>query len=282
MLKRPHPDDESDPGLSVADEERIREDERRRVLAEVADTGSDDAVADRPSSAADDDADWRTAAPPVGEDPMDPSVATIGPAPAPVDPRRWDLPDDRSPDDEPAGARRPDDLETVATSRTSTAEVPVTAASEVHEEEVTEKGFSPGQILLALAGLASLALGIVALVRTGVESPLDEPVESVLGWDHTAQLALIEIGAGALMLLASLRAGARWLGGLVGLAVIAGGILIVGQFDDDIDQWIVDELGAERGFGWLAIGVGAVAVVGALIPRVRRTRRVATTTTTTA
>jgi hypothetical protein len=114
-----------------------------------------------------------------------------------------------------------------------------------------------------------------------VETPLDDPVEPVLGWNHTAQLALIEIAAGVLMLLGSLRAGARWLGGLVGLAVIAGGILIVGRFGDDIDQWIVDELGAERGFGWLAIGVGAVAVLGALIPRVRRTRRVATTTTTT-
>jgi hypothetical protein len=282
MLNRRHPDEASDTGRSVDDEERIRDDERRRVLAELADTGSDDDNSDdrRPAG---DDADWRTSPPPADESPVDPSIATVGPAPAPVDPRRWDLPDDRSPDDERAATDEPrdDEVATRSTARTPTAEVPVTSSSSavVQEEEVTERGFSPGQILLALAGITSLALGIFALVRTGVETPLDEPVESVLGWDHTAQLALIEIGVGVLLLLSSLRAGARWFGGLVGLAVIAGGILIVGQFDDDVDQWIVDELGAERGFGWLAIGLGAVAVLGALIPRVRRTRRVATTTT---
>ena len=79
------------------------------------------------------------------------------------------------------------------------------------------------------------------------------------------------------MLLASLRAGARWLGGLVGLAAIVGGILVLGELD-----WTVDELGAEPDFGWVAIAIGAAALVGAAIPRIRRTRRVSTTHAATA
>ncbi len=127
---------------------------------------------------------------------------------------------------------------------------------------MTERGFSPGQILILVAGAASLALGIVAVARAGLDGPLSQPVVEVLGWKHTALLGLIEIGAGAVMILSALRAGARWIGGLVGIAAIVGGALIVGQLD-----WTTTRLGTEQDFGWVAIGIGAVAVVGALIPR---------------
>ena len=263
MLKQRHRDDAFDTELSVAAEERIREDERRRVLAELA---NDRHADDHGMSGSDDEPDWRTAPPPFGaarvDDPRQP-VATDDAATR--DPRRWEIPDDRW------------EGETV----TRTAEVPVTSPlveeQTVEEQTVDERGFSPGQFLIALAGVAALALGIVAVARTGLDGSLTEPVVPVLGWDHTALLGLLEIGAGAVMLLASLRAGARWLGGLAGLAAIAGGILIVGQLDDRVDGWIAEHLAAERTFGWVAIAIGAVAVIGALIPRVRRTRRVSTT-----
>ena len=131
-----------------------------------------------------------------------------------------------------------------------------------------ERGFSPGQILIVLAGAASLALGIAAVATTGLDGPLSQPVDEVLGWNHTALLGIIEIAAGAVMILSGLRAGARWLGGLVGLAAIVGGALVLGRLD-----WTMNELGAERDFGWVAIGIGAVAVIGAAIPRVRRRSR---------
>ena len=186
----------------------------------------------------------------------------------PTDPRRWDIPDDRWERTDEPPVTRTDRLE----------QVPAAVHEDVvHEDVITERGFSPGQILVALAGLAALALGIVAVARTGLEAPLSDPVEPVLGFDHSALLGLVEIGAGAVMLLASLRAGARWLGGLVGLAAIVGGILVLGELD-----WTVDELGAEPDFGWVAIAIGAVALLGAAIPRVRRTRRVSTTHAATA
>jgi hypothetical protein len=178
-------------------------------------------------------ADWRTI-PPAADDPVD-------------DPRAWDVPDDR-----PQVVHHDQILE----QRPWTLE---------EQHTVTERGFSPGQILILLAGAAALALGIVAVARTGLDGSLSQPVDSVLGWDHTALLGLFEIGAGALLILGGLRPGGRWFGGLVGLAAIVGGILILGRL-----QWTVDRLGAERDFGWVAIVIGALAVVGAAIPRVRR------------
>lgn len=150
--------------------------------------------------------------------------------------------------------------------------IPTAAPQVVHEDTVTERGFSPGQVLVALAGVAFLALGITAVARTGLQGSLSEPIEPVLGWDHTALLGLYEIGVGAVMVLGSLRAGARWLGGLAGIAAIVGGVLIVGELD-----YAVDELGTERDFGWVPIVLGAVALLGAAIPRIRRTRRITTT-----
>lgn len=143
------------------------------------------------------------------------------------------------------------------------------ADREAHEEIVSERGFSPGQLLILAAGIASVVLGVIAVVRTGLDGALSEPVETVLWWDHSALLGLVEIGAGALLILAALHPLLRWLGGLVGIAAIVGGIVVLADA-----EWAVDDLGTERDFGWVPIVLGAAAVLGALIPRVRHTRHV--------
>ena len=265
MLEQRHRDEAFDTAVSVAEEERIRADERRRVLAELAD--------DEKSS----DIDWRTAPPPFGEAPVDDASGTTHEARRPDDPRKWDIPDDRWDDDhrDDTGRRR---------SHRGGRRGPHRRGSDhrdavvVDDETVVERGWSPGQVLIALAGACALAIGIVALVRTGLRAPLSEPVAPVLGWDHTAMLGLIEVGAGAVLLLTSLRPGLRWIGGLCGLAMIAGGVFIVADLDSDVERWIADELAAEQTFGWVAIATGAVAVLGALVPRVRR--RVSTSPST--
>jgi hypothetical protein len=53
--------------------------------------------------------------------------------------------------------------------------------------------------------------------------------------------------------------------GLVGGAAIAGGALILAEYD-----WTQTELAAEQDFGWVAIAVGAVAYVGAMVAPQRR------------
>ena len=187
---------------------------------------------------------------------------------APTTRGRWDVPDDRW--DREHRDDRFTPAERTAEVMTRTDEVPIAVTQVVDEGTVVERGASAGQLLIALAGASALAIGIFALACAGLDAPLSAPVVSVLGWDHTAMLGLLEVGAGVVMLLASLRAGLRWLGGLAGLAMIAGGVLVVADVDTDIERWITDELAAERTFGWVAIAIGAVAVLGALIPRTRR------------
>jgi len=284
MLKLRHREEATRPQV---DEERIREDERRRVVEEL--RGGDaagqptDAAADqrpvgdgRAPMAADDAmtarGDGRAAM--AGGDRTAVGDPTTGDdwrnTPPASDQPRFDDPRDRPSgdtrtrevaDDRPAGA--------VSDGRAyRNDEILEQRPWTVEEETVTERGFSPGQFLIVLAGIASLVLGIVAVARTGLASPLSQPVKPVLGWDHTALLGLIEIGAGVLLILSGLRAGTRWLGGLIGIAAIVGGALILGRLD-----WTIDPLGAERDFGWVAIVIGAVAVVGAAIPRIRRSHR---------
>jgi len=233
-------------------EERIREDERRKVMSELHGNGRADRHDDM-------DGDWRNT-PPAADEPRfdDPRDR----ADDRDDPRAWDVADER------ATQRREMVDDDRRRSDVALEQRPWTA----QEETVTEKGFSPGQILVILAGVASLVLGIMAVARTGLDGSLSDPVKPVFGWNHTALLGLIEIGAGAVMVLSGLRAGSRWLGGLVGVAAIVGGALILGGLD-----WTVTHLGAEKDFGWVAIVIGAVAVLGALIPRVRRHHRRTTT-----
>lgn len=229
------------------DERRIREDERRRVLEEQAqrDRADRDDVDERRRSLA----GLAAAQPDQRPDGVEP-LPTTAVAPTPVERTTAELPH-------------------VATQPTWDDPAMVDV---VHEDTITERGFSPGQVLIALAGVAFLGLGIAAIARTGLQGSLSEPVEPVLGWNHTALLGLFEIGVGAVMVLGSLRAGARWLGALAGIAAIVGGVLIVGELD-----FATTDLGAERDFGWVPIALGAAALIGAAVPRLRRTRRVTTT-----
>lgn len=129
------------------------------------------------------------------------------------------------------------------------------------------RSFSLGQLVSFVIGGLLLAMGIIALIRTGIDRPLDQPVEDILGWDHTPLLGLFEVGAGALLVLFALRPGGRWFIGLIGLALVAAGVLIASEND-----WTVDNLRAEQGYGWLVALAGAIAALAALITPRRRQR----------
>ena len=84
------------------------------------------------------------------------------------------------------------------------------------------RSFSFGQLLTMLVGGALVVLGVFALIETGVDTPLDQPVEDVLGYAHTPLLGIIEIGVGALLVLLSLRPGGRWFAAVLGLGLVLG------------------------------------------------------------
>ena len=134
-------------------------------------------------------------------------------------------------------------------------------------EVVRTRSFSFGQLLTMLVGGALVVLGVFALIETGVDTPLDQPVEDVLGYAHTPLLGIIEIGVGALLVLLSLRPGGRWFAAVLGLGLVLGGLLVLAELD-----WAVEELGAESGYAWIPIVAGLVVIVAALLTPRRHQR----------
>jgi hypothetical protein len=116
-------------------------------------------------------------------------------------------------------------------------------------------------VLILLAGVASLVFGVGAVMLGGLAGSVTEPVVQVLSYDHTPLLGLIEVGAGVVLVICAFVPGGRWIAGPVGVAAIVGGALIVAELD-----WIQRNLAAEKRFGWVAIAIGAVAYLGAMVP----------------
>lgn len=122
-------------------------------------------------------------------------------------------------------------------------------------------------IITGLVGLAMLAVGLVALARAGVDRPLNRPVVDVLGFNHTAWLAIAEIGAGVLLLLAA-AARSRFMAVLFGVLIAVAGVIAAVQTSSFDNRF-----GIESDWAWILAAAGAVvALASLLIPRPTSTR----------
>jgi predicted transporter len=139
---------------------------------------------------------------------------------------------------------------------------------DVEDVEVTESQtrFAPAQLVHAAIGVFLVVLGIVAMVRGDLNGDLTEPGFEVLSITHSAAVGIGELATGALLLLAAAGPSGRFLGLVVGLFLVVLGAFIVA------DDGVREDLGTETALGWLAIVLGAAAVLAALIPS-RRVRR---------
>ncbi len=136
------------------------------------------------------------------------------------------------------------------------------------EQIVTETTFSPGQVVIMLAGAVSLALGIAAMVQGGLGGSMKEPVVQVFDFNHTPALGLIEAGAGIVLLLTGLHAALRPLAGLFGALIVAAGVVVLAEID-----WVQETVAAEQGFGWVPIAIGGAALLAAFaLPATSRRR----------
>ena len=154
-------------------------------------------------------------------------------------------------DDEPAWAPA------APVTRTETVPAP--------EEVRTRRGYTWGQVLIVLAGLAALVFGVGTVVLAGLAGSITDPVVKVFGFTHTPLLGVIEVGVGLVLIVAALIPGGRWVAGPLAGGVIAGGALILAEY-----PWTQTELAAEQRFGWVPIAVGAAAYLGAMVPTKKR------------
>jgi hypothetical protein len=138
------------------------------------------------------------------------------------------------------------------------------AVDERHEyayREVVQHHWSPANVLVALAGVALAALGIVALIRAEINETWYTPVVTVARIDHTPLLAAIEVAVGALLVILGLL-GIRTLSAFVCLAGAVGAAVVA------MDPTRFEtELAMER---WWAIALaagGAALAVLLMLPR---------------
>jgi hypothetical protein len=107
-----------------------------------------------------------------------------------------------------------------------------------------------------VAGAALTVIGIVALIRTGVNETWFRPEAEVLGANHTQLLGVVEIGSGVLLLLLGLL-GSRV---LVAVAGLAGALLATAAAVEPAE--LARELAIER---WWALTLAAAGVVLTLV-----------------
>src|SRR5919106_654975 len=120
----------------------------------------------------------------------------------------------------------------------------VEAPSTLERWDLVESRWSPGSVMVLVAGAALAVLGVVAAARTGIDDTWHRPVETVAGLRHTPLLAALEVGAGVLLVITGL-AGARGLAALVCITgAMAAGVAAIEP------ELVADELALQR---WWAI-----------------------------
>lgn len=123
-------------------------------------------------------------------------------------------------------------------------------------------GLAP--MLSTLAGAALAVVGLVVLIRAGLNETWFQPRVEVLDATHTPLLGAIEIGAGALLIILGL-AGSRV---LVAMAGIAGALVATAAAVEP--EELNRELAIESWWAWVLAGVGVTLTLVALqAPRPR-------------
>jgi hypothetical protein len=126
------------------------------------------------------------------------------------------------------------------------------------ETTTAERAWSPAAILATIAGAGLAVVGIITLIRTGVNETWYRPVTEVLDANHTPFLGAIEVGVGVLLLLLGLS-GSRF---LVAAAGIAGALLATAAAVEP--EELTRELAIERWWAWALAAAGVVLTLAAI------------------
>ena len=134
----------------------------------------------------------------------------------------------------------------------------------------------PANVLAAAIGIFVIALGVWALIETGLNTDhIFTPSKEVLGLPHTPTLALGEIAFGILLLFGAVTgAFGTFLIAILGAASLAFGVIVVSDsWTSRVEPWT----SASHDTGWMFILIGAVLVLAAILPLFVSARTVPTT-----
>src|SRR5262245_55958904 len=92
-------------------------------------------------------------------------------------------------------------------------------------------GWSVGSAVAAIVGAAYAVIGLIGLIRAGIDESWYRPVVQVLDANHTPLLAALEVGGGVLLLVAA-ASRSRSLAALLGLAMVVAGVVAAVQTED--------------------------------------------------
>jgi len=130
---------------------------------------------------------------------------------------------------------------------------------------VTNRRVDPAAVLAVVVGIALTVIGAVAVIRAGVDDPIDEPVVDVAGTSHTAVLGFIEAGMGLLTIWAGVS---RDRGAILFVSLTFGVAALVAAIEPDVGG---DALAIERSWAiLLVVAFAVVALVAAIAPSVWR------------
>lgn len=121
--------------------------------------------------------------------------------------------------------------------------------------------FSAAQALHAACGVFMVVLGAVAVGRAGFGDRLGERTTEVLDITVSTVIGLVAIAVGLIFLFAALSPAGRGTGGVMGVLLLVAGIVIAAGSDE-----FLADLHTESALGWVLMVVGAIAVIGSVLP----------------
>lgn len=134
----------------------------------------------------------------------------------------------------------------------------------------SSSALSPGQVIGGLAGLVTTGIGVIAVVRGGIDATLNDPLVGVAGLTLSAGVGIALVLLGLLLIAGAASAWDKALLGFGGGLLFLGGIFVMAASSD-----LLGRIGTTRSTGTFALIVGIVAMVSAMMPTFVRERSVA-------
>lgn len=143
------------------------------------------------------------------------------------------------------------------------------APAQTTRVRASSSAMSPGQVIGGLAGVVTTIVGVVAVVRGGIDATLNAPLVEFAGLTLSAGVGIALVLCGLLLIAGAASAWDKALLGFGGGLLFLGGIFVMAA-----STQLLSDIGTTRSTGTFALVVGIVAMVSAMMPTFVRERTV--------